>query len=267
MKQQNGFILMELDEFKDWLGKQNFKRTIKLIQLHHTYIPNYSHFQGNNHFGLLISIKNSHLQRGFSDIAQNITIFPDGMIAICRPFDIAPAGIKGANEYGICIENIGNFDKNGDIMTKEQKEAIIEVVALLCKKFNLDVNTNTIVYHHWYDLNTGKRTDGIGVTKSCPGTNFFGGNTVEAANKNLIPLIRQKLNTKTIPTLNRILKFGLQGDDVKLLQKQLVKLGYKIIIDGIFGVQTKQAIIDFQKKNKLIADGVVGKQTWEKLWE
>lgn len=32
-------------------------------------------------------------------------------------------------------------------------------------------------------------------------------------------------------------------------------------MDGIFGEQTKQAVISFQKKNKLTADGVAGPQT------
>ncbi|WDU82253.1 SH3 domain-containing protein [Caloramator sp. Dgby_cultured_2] len=61
------------------------------------------------------------------------------------------------------------------------------------QKFKLTPSTDTIVYHHWYDLNTGKRTNGTGSTKSCPGTNFFGGNSVEAANKYFIPLIKKEL--------------------------------------------------------------------------
>jgi hypothetical protein len=47
-------------------------------------------------------------------------------------------------------------------------------------------------YHHWYDLNTGKRIakEGTGSTKTCPGTNFFGGNTVEAFKTGLLPLLK-----------------------------------------------------------------------------
>lgn len=43
-------------------------------------------------------------------------------------------------------------------MSDEQRNAIIKVNALLCKRFSLQPNANTIVYHHWYDLNTGERT-------------------------------------------------------------------------------------------------------------
>ncbi|WDU84189.1 peptidoglycan recognition protein family protein [Caloramator sp. Dgby_cultured_2] len=123
MQQQGKFILMNRDEFKEYILKLKVKRIIKLIQNHHTYIPSYKEFK-NNHFKLLEGMERCHLSRGFNEIAQNITIFPDGLIAICRPIDTAPAGIKGANKYGICIENVGNFDIGGDKMTEEQKRAL-----------------------------------------------------------------------------------------------------------------------------------------------
>lgn len=57
-----------------------------------------------------------------------------------------------------------------DTITAEHKDSIVKLNALLCLKFNLTPNSNSIVYHHWYDLKTGKRTNGSGVTKTCPGT-------------------------------------------------------------------------------------------------
>lgn len=135
--------------------------------------------------------------RGFSDIAQNLTTFPDGTIAVCRPFNIAPAGIKGANAYGICIEHFGNFDVGGDKMTDEHRKTILFLNAVLCEKFKLPINTESIVYHHWwsaegekvFDLKTGKKLQGS-PAKSCPGTAFFGGNTVLDAQQHFIPLIK-----------------------------------------------------------------------------
>ena len=193
------FILVSTDEFATWLMNVSVKRNIVLVQNHHTYAPAYAQFSGKNHFDLLKGMKAFHTQpkekggRGFSDIAQSLTIFPDGKVSVCRPLDVAPAGIIGANSNGICIENIGNFDEKGDVMTEEQTRAIIKVNALLCKKFHLVPSINTIVYHHWYDLNTGKRTNGSGSTKSCPGTNFFGGNSTDDANNYFIPLIKEAL--------------------------------------------------------------------------
>jgi hypothetical protein len=198
MEEQGKFKLMNVDEFGQWLNSNSFSRVIKLIQNHHTYAPAYSDFDGQNHFKKLTAMESFHIAKNhFSQIAQNLTTFPDGKIAVCRPLDIAPAGILGANQYGICIENLGYFDIGKDIMTDAHKTCIIKTNAMLCRKFNLTPSTDSIVYHHWYDMGTGKRTNGTGSTKSCPGTNFFGGNSVEAAQANFIPLINEALSQLT----------------------------------------------------------------------
>jgi hypothetical protein len=191
---EDQFILMNKVGFHKYLKETEFKRTIKLVQNHHTYKPDYSNFNGDDHFDDLKAMDRYHEnKRGWSDIGQNITIFPDGMIGICRPINKAPAGIKGANKHGICIEAYGNFDKGGDEMTKAQRDSILFVNAVLCHKFKLIPDSNTIVYHHWWNW-SGKRTNGVdGKGKSCPGTNFFGGNKVEDAENNFIPLINDKL--------------------------------------------------------------------------
>jgi len=191
MRQQQGkFILFDIGEFASWLGDAQVNRAIELVQNHHTYDPSYKDFNGSNHFERLQAMEAFHINvRHFSEIAQNFTTFPDGTLALCRSLETAPAGIKGANTGGICIENLGNFDMNQDQMTAVHKDSILKLTALLCKKFGLTPNSKSIVYHHWFDLNTGHRTDGIGTTKSCPGTGFFGGNSVSLAEGNFIPLI------------------------------------------------------------------------------
>lgn len=191
MKIKGKYILLEPNEFRDWLELQEISRKIKLIQLHHTYLPNYKHFNGNNHFELCQSMESEHKKRGFTEIAQNLTTFPDGKIMVCRDLNSIPAGIKGANTNGICIENVGFFDLGKDTMTSEQRQTIVSVTKSLLDKFSLTPNSNTVVYHHWYDLNTGKRIvrEGTGTTKSCPGTAFFGGNTIENFNAKFLPLI------------------------------------------------------------------------------
>lgn len=52
------------------------------------------------------------------------------------------------------------------------------------------------------------------------------------------------------------LRMGSTGEPVKQLQ---YRLGIKA--DGIFGSQTKAAVISFQKKKKISADGIAGKNT------
>jgi len=188
------FILFDsAAEFTAWLETAKVTRTIRLVQNHHTYKPDYSNFKGDNYLSMLKGMEAWHLQSGFAEIAQNLTTFPDGKIAVCRALDTIPAGIKGANTGGICIEHVGNFDAGGDAMRDAHRQAIIDLNAALCRRFHLTPSTDTIVYHHWWDLVTGARTNGTGVTKTCPGSAFFGGNSVQNAQQNFIPLVAAAL--------------------------------------------------------------------------
>lgn len=175
------YILVNKLGFYKFLRDTPIIRTVKFIQNHHTWKPRYENFEGDNHFGLCAGMKRSHLRRKMSDIAQNITTFPDGLVMICRSLETIPAGIKGKNTGAICIEHVGNFDIDGDVMTDEHKECIVWLNAELLKYFGLTPSTETVIYHTWY------------ASKSCPGTNFFGGNTRINAENHLIPLIKDKM--------------------------------------------------------------------------
>ena len=61
------------------------------------------------------------------------------------------------------------------------------------------------------------------------------------------------------------LQKGDRGRDVQILQELLKIRGYKIETSGEFDTLTYNAVVDFQKKTKIGADGVVGSQTMEKL--
>lgn len=61
------------------------------------------------------------------------------------------------------------------------------------------------------------------------------------------------------------LQSGSQGVQVKELQKLLNQHGYNLAVDGIFGSKTNSAVRDFQQKNKLDVDGIVGLNTWSSL--
>lgn len=60
-------------------------------------------------------------------------------------------------------------------------------------------------------------------------------------------------------------KIGDKGNKVKVIQQKLNKFGYKLYLDGDFGRSTYNAVLDFQMRNKLIKDGIVGKLTLKKL--
>jgi g-D-glutamyl-meso-diaminopimelate peptidase len=63
-----------------------------------------------------------------------------------------------------------------------------------------------------------------------------------------------------------ILRLGSTGNNVKLVQSILTKIGYNPgTIDGIYGETTRQAVMEFQRNNGLISDGIVGPMTWRLL--
>lgn len=63
-----------------------------------------------------------------------------------------------------------------------------------------------------------------------------------------------------------VLRQGSTGGEVKEVQRRLKNWGYYSgAVDGIFGSGTKKAVILFQKKNGLTADGIVGKATYKAL--
>jgi LysM repeat protein len=197
MNMQGQYILMTREEFKAWLSNMEFSRKINKIQHHHTWAPSYKHFNGSNHFQMLKGMETFHKQkRKWKTIAQNITTFPDGKIAVSRPFNMEPEGSIGAkaNQGAIMIENVGNFDRGHDVMTAAQKETIVTITALLSIKFGLTPSIDTITYHHWWDMKTGERVLDKGYrVKTCPGTAFFGGNTTISAKKYFYPLVLDKM--------------------------------------------------------------------------
>ncbi len=79
-------------------------------------------------------------------------------------------------------------------------------------------------------------------------------------------------NTTTKPQLSAenmpLLKEGMSGESVKILQQRLKTLGFfNGTIDGVFGVETLQSVIAVQSKFNLGADGIVGYQTWQVLFD
>lgn len=65
-------------------------------------------------------------------------------------------------------------------------------------------------------------------------------------------------------TYNQI-SYGSKGSDVTELQKLLNQNGYSLDEDGNFGPKTQAAVKDYQQKNNLSVDGIVGTNTWGAL--
>lgn len=65
-----------------------------------------------------------------------------------------------------------------------------------------------------------------------------------------------------------VLKKGMEGDEVEVLQRNLKCLGYfNAEPTGYFGEITEEAVKRFQKEHDLLRDGIVGKQTVSLLYK
>lgn len=90
--------------------------------------------------------------------------------------------------------------------------------------------------------------------------------------KNLNDLQTEGLTTEEISRkFDTSLKQGSTGNPVKLMQYYLRFIDFfnnrlnQIDIDGIFGSRTRNAVIDFQRRYSLAQDGIIGRDTWNKI--
>ena len=214
MKSKNGFILLENGkDVKEWLSKQKVTRKITRLQVHNTFLPDYTTWEKTDkkvfsepHFGRAQSLDDYGKKTwGYSDghghyTAQNFTVFPDGKIIVSRNLNSKPIGIKGWNDGALCIEIYGNFDKGKDIMNTSQKKAVIYLYGELCKRFKIPVDTAHIRPHcHFTASGTylGKY-DPNRSAKTCPGTNFWGVGCSPSGFNKFLADIKEYVNGKEV---------------------------------------------------------------------
>ena len=221
------------------------KYSHKELHVHHTWKPDHSDFNGSNYQALQTGMRNYHVNsRDFADIAQHVTLFPDGKFLTGRDFGTTPASIKGHNAGAFCVEMIGNFDKGKDSFKGRQKESMVGLANFFYKR------NKYIRFHH------------ENASKSCPGTSIGKEQfmkEVKAYGKKEAP--EPVIKKDKVPYPGYLIRKGSRGAVVGKIQKAV---GVKD--DQIFGKNTEAAVKAFQKKNKLSADGIVGKLTWNKLF-
>ena len=82
----------------------------------------------------------------------------------------------------------------------------------------------------------------------------------------LLNLLMIAVVTKAGGTIETLSKPGSTGSEVRQIQTKLKQWGYyKGTVDGIYGTATKNAVVAFQKKCGITADGVAGPATLAKI--
>jgi hypothetical protein len=152
------FRSMNLAQFRLALAQFPFTRTINAVHLHHCYRPNHAQYRGEDSINSMYEYHTR--ERGFIDIAQHITIGPDGRIWTGRSWNKAPASASGFNGNAslgpFMIEMVGDFDVGKDVFEDPQRDVTLRVIAAIQQRFGLP--PDALKFHHHMS------------SKSCPGS-------------------------------------------------------------------------------------------------
>ena len=154
------FRRIDVTQFADLIRLFDFKRKVTSFHVHHTWIPRRSQFKG---LATIEAMDRDHrLNRHFSDIAQHITLDPEGWIWTGRSWNAAPAsavGFNGNSKAGpFMMEMVGNFDKKEEPFDGAQADNAYRIVAIVLKRFGLD--TDAVRFHNEMS------------EKTCPGSSI-----------------------------------------------------------------------------------------------
>ena len=278
-------------EFKDMSTRKSTERII----LHHADAKNCS----------AEDIHRWHLGNGWSGAGYHFLVRKDGKIYRLRPEDKVGAHAYGSNynSLGICFE--GNFMEED--MPAEQIKAGQELVAYLKNKYNIttvqahrDVcatncpgdkfpfdeianseTSNEIISQPQKNENKGnvariQSTLNERYNLKIAVDNIYGNETRKALVKGLQTELNKQygrglvvdgiFGTNTYNACINVRK-GAEGNITYLIQAMLICHSFNINADGIFGTATETAVKEFQKRNGLSADGIVGKNTFNKLFK
>lgn len=278
-------------EFKDMSTRKSTERII----LHHADAKNCS----------AEDIHRWHLNNGWSGAGYHFLVRRDGKVYRLRPEDKVGAHAYGANydSLGICFEG----DYMEEDMPAEQIKAGQELVTYLKHKYNIttvqkhkDVcatscpgdkfpfdeianseASNEIISQPQKNENKGNvaRIQAILNDKyglSIAVDNIYGNETKKSLVKGLQTELNKQFGsnlavdgifgTNTYNACINVRK-GAEGNITYLIQAMLVCHSFDIDVDGIFGPATENAVKDFQSRNGLSVDGIVGKNTFNKLFK
>lgn len=145
------------DQFAGEVETFDWTRRIWRVDFHHTWYPSHADYDG---VAAIERMAVFHTRdRGFIDIAQHVSIAPDGAIWTGRDWNVDPASVGCGMNIGVfMIEAIGNFDVGHDRLQGRQLESVIGVIDAVQRYFHLPVQA--LLFHREVPQ----------TAKTCPGS-------------------------------------------------------------------------------------------------
>ncbi|MFC0470595.1 N-acetylmuramoyl-L-alanine amidase [Halalkalibacter kiskunsagensis] len=191
---------------------------------------------------------------GWPGIGYHYVVDQDGSISLCHDLEVVSYHVGNSNSFAVGICMVGDFRTQS--LTVAQRQATLELTRSLMDQLSIPIDN---VWGHiefpgysWkpcpsismHSFRNWLREEGATFTDSPPPSPTY------------VAGARQRT----------ILSRGDQGDDIRALQERLDELGFHPgRIDGIFGPQTADAVMRFQRTASISVDGIVGPETREAL--
>ena len=189
-----------------------------------------------------------HLARGWADVGYHFFVKQDGEIQVGRALEKSPAAQRGDNTGTIAICLHGLTEER---FTEDQFNSLRDLCAAIDSEYR-----GGLRYRGHNEV----------AAKACP---VFDYKTVLGLDVNGYrrhkggsPVVAAEGEKIFAPSTLRIFD---RGESVRELQRLLNRVGAYLVVDGIFGHATKQAVLAHQMANRLDVDGIVGQQTWRSL--
>lgn len=208
------FYRIEPEKFSAMVTKwaSSGHRRADSVHMHHTWRPRKVDWSGES---TVIGMWKYHTQKaGYSDIAQHVTIGPDGSIWSGRHWDLPPASAVGRNGNShvgpFMFEMVGDFDLGRETLGGAQLDTVLAVIATVQDAFGLGVES--LKFHR-----------NLGSKKTCPGTSVDYAEIVNAVRKRRADAVRSRGVTSPSPEpLAPELDDWLQATPEPLTEEQLV---------------------------------------------
>lgn len=158
------------DGFLDALAAFPWRRRIWRVDMHHTFQPDHARWRQIGSEACQEGMRRFHVEdRGFADIAQHVTIMPDGTIWSGRDWNMTPASVGfGMNRGVFMFEAVGNFDVGADMLDGAQLASVLFVIRAVQARFALP--PAALLFHREVPQ----------TEKTCPGTSVAKGEVLAA---------------------------------------------------------------------------------------